>query len=326
MKIGLLNNRQSRWNDSSLSKVHDVVSSFASDSVSLRKFDIYGVDELGDQLARLLDDGVDLVTINGGDGTVDAAITELIRLCGVDLPKVAILKGGATNMIGNDVGLAGNPAVALTRLLERARLGEGALPIVSRTTIRVDRPEVDFPHYGFFFGTGAICRAIHLSQRFLKSDRVHSGLGVAATFAGAISKGVTERMRGAPPNPDRIFQGQQTSLRIGSAARDEDLLLVLATTLDRLLFRSRPFWGRADEELRFMAVRHPPAKLTRALYSVLYGQGDRGLPNDDYWSENFKEFTIAADGQGVLDGELFEMSCENAVRLSTGPRVRFVVC
>ena len=63
-----------------------------------------------------------MLAINGGDGTVQAALTELYNgHFGDDPPPVAVLPSGKTNLIALDLGARGDPIEALERLIELAR-------------------------------------------------------------------------------------------------------------------------------------------------------------------------------------------------------------
>ena len=64
-----------------------------------------------------------VLVINGGDGTVQAALTELYHggHFGDTPPPVAVLPNGKTNLIAHDLGADGDPIAALERVLELAR-------------------------------------------------------------------------------------------------------------------------------------------------------------------------------------------------------------
>src|SRR3546814_16618271 len=61
-----------------------------------------------------------IVVINGGDGTVQAALTELYSVghFGGSPPPVAVLPNGKTNLIALDLGAEGDPIKALERGVE----------------------------------------------------------------------------------------------------------------------------------------------------------------------------------------------------------------
>ena len=64
-------------------------------------------------------EGVELIAVAGGDGTLQAALTGLLRdlaLPAETLPKLLVIGGGTTNMSAADLGTRCQPPVALTRL------------------------------------------------------------------------------------------------------------------------------------------------------------------------------------------------------------------
>src|SRR5256885_15047143 len=65
-----------------------------------------------------------VLAINGGDGTVQAVLTELYNgghFGDQPPPPVAVLPSGKTNLIAIDLGARGDPIEALERLIELAR-------------------------------------------------------------------------------------------------------------------------------------------------------------------------------------------------------------
>ena len=65
-------------------------------------------------------------------------MTELLeRRPFAELPLLALLSGGMTNMTANDVGLRGRPARALARLIAEARQGTLAGRRIERTVDQI---------------------------------------------------------------------------------------------------------------------------------------------------------------------------------------------
>ena len=64
-----------------------------------------------------------VLAINGGDGTVQAALTEIYNGGHFEgePPPVAVLPSGKTNLIAIDLGARGDPIEALERLIELAQ-------------------------------------------------------------------------------------------------------------------------------------------------------------------------------------------------------------
>src|SRR3546814_15372598 len=95
-----------------------------------------------------------VLVINGGDGTVQAALTELYHggHFGPCVPPVAVLPNGKTNLIALDLGATGDPLDALARVLEIARDGVSS-HVVARELIAVSDGRANTrPVLGIFLG------------------------------------------------------------------------------------------------------------------------------------------------------------------------------
>ena len=65
---------------------------------------------------------------------------------------------------------------------------------------------------------------------------------------------------------------------IGDREDRADRGLVLATTLDRLMLWSRPFWNYDGQPIRYTGIAYPPEHLVRSAPKVLYGWRRPNLP------------------------------------------------
>ncbi|MFN2259767.1 MAG: diacylglycerol kinase family protein, partial [Parasphingopyxis sp.] len=103
-----------------------------------------------------------ILVINGGDGTVQAAMTEIHhgRHFGDDPPPVAVLPNGKTNLIALDLGAAGDPIDMLERILEIAR-SDLAGHVVGRELISLSNSETNGrPVLGMFLGGAGLADTI----------------------------------------------------------------------------------------------------------------------------------------------------------------------
>lgn len=319
MKIGLISNWRSRRNKRGLPPLPDTRTS----GVELLHRPLDGIVGLNEVLHDFAAAEVDILAVNGGDGTVSAALTELLRHRPFDrMPLLALLGGGTTNMTAADVGLRGSAAKALKRLVARAARHDLDAVSVEREVIRV-RYRADMPAlYGMFFGTAAICRAIELCHEVFHPLKVESSAAAGATLAYALACGLFRR-----GGTDQLVRGDEITVGFdGAPGAPGNQLLALVTTLDRLVMRSRPFWGREPGALRYMAVAYPPWRFARSAYRVLYGGQQRRLPADHYVSHNADSISFEMSCPFTLDGEIFEPAPGSPVELSGGGRLRFVRC
>ncbi len=319
MKIGLLSNWRSRRNKRGL----PVLPGTSVSGVEILHRPLDGVLGLGDALRDFAAAEVDILAVNGGDGTVSAALTELLHDKPFDkVPYLALLGGGTTNMTAADAGLRGSAVKAMRRLVARTAGGELDAVSVERSVIRVDYGPGRPPLYGMFFGTAAICRAIELCHEVFHPIKVESSAAAGATLAYAFACSLFGRT-----GRHRLIQGDRMTVRFdGRAGEQGDKVLALVTTLDRLVLRSRPFWGTEAGALRYMSIAHPPWRLARSARRVLYGGAERGLPPEHYVSHNAARISFDMACPFTLDGELFEPVPGVPVELSSGGRLRFLRC
>ena len=122
--VALLSNPRSSGNQSMLPEVR----SFCARHKEIFHYEVEHVDQIGEALKSIARVRPKVLVINGGDGTVQAALTELHHgghfgrvEDGLGPPPVAVLPNGKTNLIAHDLGAGGDPIEALERVLDLAR-------------------------------------------------------------------------------------------------------------------------------------------------------------------------------------------------------------
>ncbi len=298
-KIGIVTNPASHRNKGGMDDIHTAIAQ-RSDVIHAT---LTSISDIPDILADFAKREVGIVVPNGGDGTVVAVLTQLFENRPIDpMPRIAILPRGLTNMIADDVGLTGRTHIGLARLFAACEDGDVESHVVHRRLIRMDGAREQPAQVGLFFGTAGLTRAI------LACRKVAHRRGLGAKIAGGLmlARVVAGNALGLA-GKDGVFRGDPIDVVLDQQASDTDqYLMILVTTLDHMLFRSRPFWGVQEAPLRYTAVRYPPHQLVRAIWPLMYGGGDRRLPNDDYVSENAAEIRLTMSCPFTLDGEMFE--------------------
>jgi diacylglycerol kinase family enzyme len=120
-------------------------------------------------LADLARKDLELLVISGGDGTVQAVLTELIEARPFEqLPTLAILPRGMTNMTASDIGIGGDKG--LRRLFQHCRSGELSGHLHRRHLLRLENIRDYGPQVGMFFGGAGIYRAIETCRQSIHSQ------------------------------------------------------------------------------------------------------------------------------------------------------------
>lgn len=126
-------------------------------------------------------------------------------------------------------------------------------------------------------------------------------------------------------NDRKGFGGENIGVSLEGGPMEESVrLLVLATTLDRLILNARPFWNSDRGPLRYTSISHPPKRLANSALKVLYGGADRGLPAESYESRGVTHAELEMRCRFTLDGELFVPTTGKPIVLSAADQVRFV--
>ncbi len=316
MRIGLLSNPKSEGNKRGMAALEVLVEE--SPEILHRRF--VPAEGFAPPLAAMAEAGAELLVVNSGDGTVHGVLTELLAHRPFEhLPTIAILPRGMANMTAADCGLRGKDAATLVRLLRACRVGKLDQHLVRRHVLKVDYAEGGVAPRGMFMGAAGIVDVIRhvtgrLHSRGIKGEWSHAA-AIVGLLAGATVKGY--EALGLEPH--------DVGLVIDNGERvDERLLLLIATTLDRLVLKSRPFWATGGKPVRYTRIAHPPARLIRNAHRVLYGDdAPRALP-EDYRSGGADRLELWLDAPFTIDGEFFTPTPERPVVVTADETIRFV--
>ena len=117
-------------------------------------------------LAELARAGVNLLVVHGGDGTLQRVFHLLYNGSLFDRPPaLAVLPGGTTNMIANDIGAARRPAEELGLLIRRLRSGDWRGAARGRWLIAARAGDAKIAQYGLFAGAAGIYQGTTLARR-----------------------------------------------------------------------------------------------------------------------------------------------------------------
>ncbi len=312
MRIGVLSNLRAGRVTAAAKRVRTILASHRD----VLHLETRTSDKVRDALGVFEQEGVELLVLNGGDGTLQRTLT---HIAGAKprtwLPLVAPLRGGRTNTSALSLGVQRDPGRGLEALIEAARSGTLAERTDERPVLRMDLGAQGV-QYGTFLGAGILYNAIRLTHDRFPDGRAQGFLGASLTTTTLLGRAVLGRYGGVL-SPEKC----EVSLD-GVPVGPGEYLLVMATTLDRLFLRMNPFWGVEDAPVRFGTVA---ARLGgwRTMMRVLRGLPP-GRPDPGYISHNVHSVTLRMDGGFTIDGELFDPEPGRLVRISADDRVRFV--
>jgi choline kinase len=278
-------------------------------------------DMVPEAIAALADAEVEILAVHGGDGTLQRVLTELLveRPFGERLPTLVPLRGGRTNMTALDLGTRRDPVAGLARILAAAARGDLARRVVRRRVVCVEQGPRRERLYGMFFGAGVIHRAIELTHRTFLRGSSQGVLGGTLMTAGLLARAAL-RATGGILTPDKIH-----ALLDGEPLPRAELTLAMATTLDRLFARMRPFWGQGPGGLRFTALAAGAPQLGRNALGILRGRpGPAAREEDGYTSRNLRSLRVRMDCGFTVDGELIAPQPDRVLSVSATEPLTFL--
>jgi hypothetical protein len=265
-------------------------------------------------LAELAAAGASCVVLNGGDGTVQAALTTLsVRSPFASTPTLLVLAGGTTNMSAYDLGSHGRPA----RLLGRLLAGELA---PARRRVLCVREADGTTRCGFFLTAGGLPQAVRDCRAFRNTSALpgmRSALGTVAWISGRLL-----RLLGRREPFDALPVDYQVN---AEPARCRDALLLLASTHQRLALGLTPWWGAGSGPIKTTLVSRPARRLALALPGLLRGHPPAfANAAAGYESHTATMLHLTPTGGYALDGEDYLPPAGSELVLSAGPEFEFL--
>ncbi|QLC20734.1 diacylglycerol kinase [Parasphingopyxis sp. CP4] len=317
--VALLSNPRSTGNVAMLPRIRK----FCAQRADIFHYEVEDVSQIGDALQTIARVKPQILVINGGDGTVQAALTELHhgQQFPDGAPPVAVLPNGKTNLIALDLGAEGDPIAALERIMEIVRT-DLSDHIVRRELIALSGGDANGrPVLGMFLGGAGLADSILYCRHKIYPLGLPNGFSHLITAIAVVFSALFRiKARFLPP------QARPISVSVVHEGQIQGkFALLMVTTLERLLLKSQTDLGATDAgPLKLMMVEQKPLTLLRAFWASLFGRlGTSSLAGVHLSHGN--EIRIEGDRSSViLDGELFETHNERPIVLTHTTPVPFL--
>lgn len=317
-RIALLSNPRSTGNIAQLPRIR----AFCAEHPDVFHYEVEQAVQIGEAMRTIARVKPKLLVINGGDGTVQAALTELHNgdhFSGEAPPPVAVLPSGKTNLIAMDLGIEGDPVAGLVRLIEIAQ-ADLSPHLVERELIALRcGARESVPVIGMFLGGAGLADIMLYCRNRIYPLGLPNGVSHALTAIAVVLRqvlGLKASFLPPDPRPLKISMTRQNAIT-GRFA------LLAVTTLEKLLL-SGEFGGHGRGALKFVAVEQRPGSLLNAFFASLAGRLGRKQLNGVHIQEA-DEISIEGDSsQVILDGETFSAEIGRPILLSPATPLSFV--
>ena len=315
-RIALLSNPKSTGNIAQLSRIR----AYCADHPDIFHYEVERAEQIGEGLRTIARVRPKILIINGGDGTVQAALTEIHNggHFGTEPPPVAVLPNGKTNLIALDLGAQGDPIVALERLVLLAQ-SDLSPHIVARELIALRCDPLSRPVIGMFLGGAGLADTMIYCRDKIYPLGLPNGVSHVLTAVALIVRMVLGlQTRFLPPTPSPL----QVSVRREGPITGRFALLAV-TTLEKMLLSSE-LRGTGGGPLKLLAIEERPASLFRAILASIAGKLGRSRLRGVHFEEA-DEISIEGEGSSlILDGEMFRTKIGQPIVLKPAQPLSFV--
>jgi len=318
VRIALLSNPRSTGNIAQLPKIRE----YCADHPDVFHYEVEDASQIGEAIRSIARVRPRVLAINGGDGTVQAALTELYNGShfGDTPPPVAVLPSGKTNLIALDLGARGDPVETLERLIELARTDDLAPYTVARELIALRHGEDERPVIGMFLGGAGLADTMLYCRDKIYPLGLPNSVAHALTAIAAAAKQIL-RLKASflPPDssPVSVSLSEQGDTITGRFS------VLAVTTLEKLLL-STDFGAHRQGTLKLLTIEAHPETVIGAVFAKILGRFGREEVRGVRFEEA-NEITIHGDHSNViLDGETFRALPGSPINLRPAQPLSFV--
>ncbi len=306
-KVGIITNMRSRKNRRNPWRVMRLKHKVA-------KRGVFAVTNTIDQLYKVVnsfkEQGIDLICINGGDGTCHLTLTAIVHVYGKEnMPYIGILKGGTMNTTAVSLGIKGNTFSILERILSAESFDD--LDFASVLLL-----EVEEKRYGFIFGNGLVANFV--KEYFSVDDPT------PARAAGLLLKGIGSAMVGGE-FVKRILKRLEVDISVdGRRWPFREYTAILAATIEQVGLGFKPFVRVREKRDHFeiMGLITGAMGIITELPNIWVG---KEMSNLKAMINVAKEVIIESKEEVpyILDGDFYYGSKRLVIR--SGPEIKVVM-
>ena len=317
-RIALLSNPKSTGNIAQLPQIRE----YCDSHPDVFHYEVEEASQIGDAMRIIARVRPKVLVINGGDGTVQATLTELYNggHFEEEAPPVAVLPSGKTNLIALDLGVRGDPIGTLEKLIELARTDDLGSYTVARELIALRQPGAeDRPVIGMFLGGAGLAETMLYCRHKIYPLGLPNPVSHGLTFLAYIAQLALKLKASFLPAP-----ATRTDLVMPTREPISGRFAFLAvTTLNKVLL-SNTMGGEGHGPLKVVAIEENAGTVLRALATGLTG-GYKGKKMRGIHFEEVDEITIEGEGSHlILDGETFRAGPGNPIHLMPAQPLSFV--
>ncbi|MFT4975229.1 MAG: diacylglycerol kinase (ATP) [Myxococcota bacterium] len=270
-----------------------------------------GLDRLEAEIRVFHERGIDVLCINGGDGTIHQVMTALYAVYGDDepFPKIALLKGGTMNTIARNVGVRTAAEDMLGRVASRYHAG------VPLSTTQRCLMIINDRRAGFIYGNAGIA---HFLEEYYAGGDSSPWKAVKVLTRAIVSSVLGTEYAG------QMFRLIDMDITLdGSPLSHTAYTTVGISTVADLGFGFRPFYQvyTHPRHLHLIGVAEPVWALTASLLKIRMARPTNRPHTEDHVALDIR-LQAAEPVAYTIDGDMYPG--EQTMSFRAGPAVTFI--
>ncbi len=305
--IGVINNPRSRQNRKNPDRINTLGYILGERGVNATTKDLESLREV---IEEFKEHKIDILAINGGDGSNHVTLTTLIKVYGDEpLPKIAFLRGGTYNTISDALGIKGTPESIMFNIVDKYHNG---LPF---ETVEVDIMKIG-DRYGFIFGNGVI-------GNFME-DYYAGGPPTVATGAKTLWQGIQSFFVGGETYKRWYRPIKGRVVVDGLELPRKEFFTTACMSVPNLGLQFKPAYRAFDEPgtFHFIGIFGSAGKVIKNLVRVWFG---RPWPPEIAYDMLAKKVELDME-EGftyTIDGDMHRAE-DGKLTIETGPRLTVI--
>jgi hypothetical protein len=280
--------------------------------------DTYSLKDVQTVAELIKKEGINLLLLNGGDGTLQMTLTELLNhLPQERIPIILPLRGGTMNMVANNLGIRKSPVESARIVMEhiiKFNKGEEQLSTIPIKILKI-RDAKRGTRYGFTFSNGIVYR-VQKEYYATGNPSFQNAVNITTTVIGSFILG-TQRGRS-------FFERIKTRILIdGKPYPYNTALLSVASVLQKLVLWFKPFYQpekKGLDKFYFLTISMNSLAIIANIRPLSQGK----LLHESMFNGTAHKVSIEAEGGYGIDGELTDNSYTDVI-IEEGPTINFLV-
>jgi hypothetical protein len=267
---------------------------------------------------------IDLLVINGGDGTIKHILSVMFQNKPFKHPPlVAVLPSGSTNLIALDVGAVENKKNALKKFLHYLIVHKAYWKTRERPIVHVKMPSNKIDEYGFFIGMSLIYKASVYFNKRLKKQGLGGIPGLIITICRTIYALFTRSKY--------YSSGESIICKLDNEREMEfSSLLFVITSLRKLMFGNKDILSLGNfsyNDLHSLIIKEKPKYFLRNIFCFFMGKLSKHFNEENgYLLLHSKKFELTGIRGIAIDGETYELKdSSDILTIESGELIKFVV-